>query len=504
MYQSLYRKWRPDKFSEVKGQEQIVTSLKNQVTHNMVGHAYLFCGTRGTGKTSVAKLFAKTVNCENPVDGVPCCKCASCREIQDNISMDVKEIDAASNNGVDNIRQIKEELAYPPQTGKYRIYIIDEVHMLSTGAFNALLKSLEEPPEYVIFILATTEPQKIPVTISSRCQKYTFKRISVKTISDRLMEILERENVQAEREAIDYVAKAADGSMRDALSILEKVVMTNIEKNISYKDVLDCLGVIDIDNYLNLFLAIIYRNAEKALDVLNEAFYLGAELKNFIGDMIWFLRTMLILKASPTARADVTEEMAAGLREVAKEVSEAEIIRCINEFSDLLYKQKLYDNKKMFLEISILKLILWEQENTEVLKKEDRDIHNSNIQNSYISNDNPNIEKTTHTIEQEKCDHAEKGNHTADKPSVETYPEASGEELSIIRAKWYQFVELLPDCMKEVVRNAGVYPTVDNITLVIDPKDQKAMKFYGENMESFKLYMYAITGRRFKIYVGAL
>lgn len=503
MYQSLYRKWRPDKFSEVKGQEQIVTSLKNQVTHNMVGHAYLFCGTRGTGKTSVAKLFAKTVNCENPVDGVPCCKCASCREIQDNISMDVKEIDAASNNGVDNIRQIKEELAYPPQTGKYRIYIIDEVHMLSTGAFNALLKSLEEPPEYVIFILATTEPQKIPVTISSRCQKYTFKRIPVKTISDRLMEILERENVQAEREAIDYVAKAADGSMRDALSILEKVVMTNIEKNISYKDVLDCLGVIDIDNYLNLFLAIIYRNAEKALDVLNEAFYLGAELKNFIGDMIWFLRTVLILKASPTARADVTEEMAAGLREVAKEVSAAEIIRCINEFSDLLYKQKLYDNKKMFLEISILKLILWEQENTEVLKKEDRDIHNSNVQNSYISDD-LNIEKTTHTIEQEKCNHIEKGNHTADKPSVETYPEASGEELSIIRAKWYQFVELLPDCMKEVVRNAGVYPTVDNITLVIDPKDQKAMKFYGENMESFKLYMYAITGRRFKIYVGAL
>lgn len=503
MYQSLYRKWRPDKFSEVKGQEQIVTSLKNQVTHNMVGHAYLFCGTRGTGKTSVAKLFAKTVNCENPVDGVPCCKCASCREIQDNISMDVKEIDAASNNGVDNIRQIKEELAYPPQTGKYRIYIIDEVHMLSTGAFNALLKSLEEPPEYVIFILATTEPQKIPVTISSRCQKYTFKRISVKTISDRLMEILERENVQAEREAIDYVAKAADGSMRDALSILEKVVMTKIEKNISYKDVLDCLGVIDIDNYLNLFLAIIYRNAEKALDVLNEAFYLGAELKNFIGDMIWFLRTVLILKASPTARADVTEEMAAGLREVAKEVSAAEIIRCINEFSDLLYKQKLYDNKKMFLEISILKLILWEQENTEVLKKEDRDIHNSNVQNSYISDD-LNIEKTTHTIEQEKCNHTEKGNHTADKPSVETYPEASGEELSIIRAKWYQFVELLPDCMKEVVRNAGVYPTVDNITLVIDPKDQKAMKFYGENMESFKLYMYAITGRRFKIYVGAL
>lgn len=503
MYQSLYRKWRPDKFSEVKGQDQIVTSLKNQVTHNMVGHAYLFCGTRGTGKTSVAKLFAKTVNCENPVDGVPCCKCASCREIQDNISMDVKEIDAASNNGVDNIRQIKEELAYPPQTGKYRIYIIDEVHMLSTGAFNALLKSLEEPPEYVIFILATTEPQKIPVTISSRCQKYTFKRIPVKTISDRLMEILERENVQAEREAIDYVAKAADGSMRDALSILEKVVMTNIEKNISYKDVLDCLGVIDIDNYLNLFLAIIYRNAEKALDVLNEAFYLGAELKNFIGDMIWFLRTVLILKASPTARADVTEEMAAGLREVAKEVSAAEIIRCINEFSDLLYKQKLYDNKKMFLEISILKLILWEQENTEVLKKEDRDIHNSNVQNSYISDD-LNIEKTTHTIEQEKCNHTEKGNHTADKPSVETYPEASGEELSIIRAKWYQFVELLPDCMKEVVRNAGVYPTVDNITLVIDPKDQKAMKFYGENMESFKLYMYAITGRRFKIYVGAL
>ena len=178
-YMALYRKWRPDTFEEVKGQDHVVTTLKNQIINNRIGHAFLFCGTRGTGKTSIAKLFAKAVNCEHPINGSPCNECAACRAIADGSSMNVIEIDAASNNGVDNIRQIREEVQYSPSEGKYKVYIIDEVHMLTQGAFNALLKTLEEPPAYVIFILATTESHKIPITISSRCQKYEFRRISV-------------------------------------------------------------------------------------------------------------------------------------------------------------------------------------------------------------------------------------------------------------------------------------------------------------------------------------
>ena len=223
-YTALYRKFRPDNFKDVKGQDHIVTTLKNQIQADRIGHAYLFCGTRGTGKTSIAKLFAKTVNCENPVDGSPCGVCASCKSIAAGASMNVIEIDAASNNGVDNIREIVDEVSYSPAEGKYKVYIIDEVHMLSIGAFNALLKTLEEPPSYVIFILATTEVHKIPITILSRCQRYDFKRISIETITARMQELMDAEGVKVEEKALRYVAKTADGSMRDALSLLDQCI----------------------------------------------------------------------------------------------------------------------------------------------------------------------------------------------------------------------------------------------------------------------------------------
>ena len=209
-YVALYRKFRPDRFEDVKGQDHIVTTLTNQIRANRIGHAYLFCGTRGTGKTSVAKIFARAVNCESPVNGSPCNECRICRAVQNGTSMNVIEIDAASNNGVDNIREIREEVSYRPTEGRYKVYIIDEVHMLSAGAFNALLKTLEEPPEYVIFILATTESHKIPVTILSRCQRYDFHRISIDTITARLQELLVTEGVDAEEKAVRYIAKAGD------------------------------------------------------------------------------------------------------------------------------------------------------------------------------------------------------------------------------------------------------------------------------------------------------
>ncbi|MBP5297922.1 MAG: DNA polymerase III subunit gamma/tau, partial [Lachnospiraceae bacterium] len=244
-YTALYRKFRPANFSDVKGQDHIVTTLVNQLKAGRIGHAYLFTGTRGTGKTSVAKIFARAVNCENPVDGNPCGECPTCKAIASGAAMNVMEIDAASNNGVDNIRDIVEEVSYSPALGKYKVYIIDEVHMLSIGAFNALLKTLEEPPSYVIFILATTEVHKIPITILSRCQRYDFRRIGIDVISDRLKELVDKENVVVEEKALKYIAKVADGSMRDALSLLDQCIAFHLGKDLTYDMVLDVLGAVD-------------------------------------------------------------------------------------------------------------------------------------------------------------------------------------------------------------------------------------------------------------------
>ena len=252
-YTALYRKFRPAVFEDVKGQDHIVTTLKNQIQANRIGHAYLFCGTRGTGKTSVAKIFAKAVNCENPVDGSPCGKCSICEAIAKGSSMNVIEIDAASNNGVDNIREIRNEVEYSPTTGKYKVYIIDEVHMLSMGAFNALLKTLEEPPSYVIFILATTEVHKIPITILSRCQRYDFRRISIETISDRMKELLDTEGQEYEDKAVRYVAKMGDGSMRDALSLLDQCIAFHIGECLTYDKVLEVLGAVDTEVFTQMF-----------------------------------------------------------------------------------------------------------------------------------------------------------------------------------------------------------------------------------------------------------
>ena len=265
-YTALYRKFRPSTFDQVKGQDHIVQTLKNQINANRIGHAYLFCGTRGTGKTSVAKIFAKAVNCEHPVDGSPCNECETCRGITNGSAMNVIEIDAASNNGVDNIRQIRDEIQYSPSSGKYTVYIIDEVHMLSIGAFNALLKTLEEPPAYVIFILATTEPHKIPITILSRCQRYDFKRISIDTIAARLSELMEKESIEVEDKAIRYVAKAADGSMRDALSLLDQCIAFYLGQKLTYDNVLDVLGAVDNEIFSRLTRSVIDSDVTTSLN----------------------------------------------------------------------------------------------------------------------------------------------------------------------------------------------------------------------------------------------
>ena len=297
-YTALYRKYRPSEFEDVKGQDHIVTTLKNQIKADRIGHAYLFCGTRGTGKTTVAKIFAKAVNCEHPVDGSPCGECQSCKAIAAGSSMNVIEIDAASNNGVENIRQIREEVSYSPTQGKYKVYIIDEVHMLSIGAFNALLKTLEEPPSYVIFILATTESHKIPITILSRCQKYDFRRISIETISARLMDLLEQEGVEAEEKAVRYVAKAGDGSMRDALSLLDQCIAFYLGEPLTYDHVLEVLGAVDTEVFSRLLRSILANDIVAAIELLEDLIVQGRELGQFVTDFVWYLRNLLLVKSS--------------------------------------------------------------------------------------------------------------------------------------------------------------------------------------------------------------
>lgn len=357
-YMALYRKFRPSEFEEVKGQEHIVTTLQNQIKANRIGHAYLFCGTRGTGKTTVAKIFAKAVNCENPVDGSPCGECAMCRSIGAGTSMNVIEIDAASNNGVDNIREIKEEVAYRPTEGKYKVYIIDEVHMLSIGAFNALLKTLEEPPAYVIFILATTEVHKIPITILSRCQRYDFRRITTDTIADRMRDLTMREQVEVEEKALRYIAKAADGSMRDALSLLDQCIAFYLGQKLTYEHVLEVLGAVDTDVFSRLYRTILKADVCEALETVEELMMQGRELTQLTVDFTWYLRNILMIKTSGHAE-DMLEVSAENLKQLKEEAEMSDVnalFRYIRIFSEASGQMKYAAQKRILLEVTLIKL----------------------------------------------------------------------------------------------------------------------------------------------------
>ena len=357
-YVALYRKFRPAEFSEVKGQEHIVTTLQNQIKADRIGHAYLFCGTRGTGKTSIAKIFAKAVNCESPVDGSPCGVCNTCRSIAAGTSMNVIEIDAASNNGVDNIREIRENVAYSPTEGKYKVYIIDEVHMLSIGAFNALLKTLEEPPEYVIFILATTEAHKIPITILSRCQRYDFKRITAETICERLRELMDKESVEVEEKALRYIAKAADGSMRDALSLLDQCIAFYLGKKLTYDNVLEVLGALDTDVYSSLLRKIIRRDVAAVMKDVEAIVMQGRELSQFVNEFIQYLRNLMFVQSADHLEdfLEVSTENLAQLKEESKMIDTESLMRYIRVFSELSGQIKYSTQKRVLVEVALIKL----------------------------------------------------------------------------------------------------------------------------------------------------
>lgn len=356
-YQAIYRKWRPITFEDVVGQSHITDTLKNEIKTGRPAHAYLFCGTRGTGKTTTAKILSRAVNCENPMpDGNPCNECASCRGILNNTIMDVAEIDAASNNGVDNIRELRDEISYTPANVKYKIYIIDEVHMLSQGAFNALLKTLEEPPTHAIFILATTEPHKIPATIQSRCQRFDFRRISAKNIAGRIGEITRKDNINITQDAIRLVAELGDGSMRDALSILD--LCSGIEGEITRTDIENITGAVSRTLLNELAESLINGDIAKSVSLTDKLLVSGRETGTLLDEIIMCFREILICKITdnPSEITDLSDEDTEIYKKIASKASKEVLLHIIKVLSETAGLCKTSTNPRVMIEAAEVKI----------------------------------------------------------------------------------------------------------------------------------------------------
>ena len=471
-YTALYRKWRPRVFGDVKGQDHIVTTLQNQIRSERIGHAYLFCGTRGTGKTSVAKIFAKAVNCEHPEDGSPCGECPSCQQIQAGTSLNVVEIDAASNNGVENIREIRDQVQYPPTEGKYRVYIIDEVHMLSTGAFNALLKTLEEPPSYVIFIQATTEVHKIPITVLSRCQRYDFRRITVDTIADRLKELTDAEGMAVEDRALRYVAKAWDGSMRDALSLLDQCAAFHYGETLTYENVLDVLGAVDNRVFRELFGALRNGQTKECILRLEEMVIQGRELSQFVADFIWFLRNLLILKTADEAEEllDMSEDNLKQLREDAALADENVLMRYIRVFSEVLNQIRFAAQKRVLVELAFIRLTKPEMEQSmdavlERLERLERQMEEGIPAAPWPGN--MAGDGSQPALPQAVQPQAPSLESREAEPRTVTLPKAQLEDLNLIRNEWGKIVREMGMSIRPSFRETVVEPAGDSCLCIV-------------------------------------
>lgn len=463
-YTALYRKWRPSTFEDVKGQDHIVQTLKNQISSQRIGHAYLFCGTRGTGKTSIAKIYARAVNCEHPVDGSPCNECGSCRSILSGSSMNVVEIDAASNNGVENIREIREQVQYPPTEGHYRVYIIDEVHMLSTGAFNALLKTLEEPPSYVIFILATTEVHKIPITVLSRCQRYDFRRISIDTLTAHLKKLTMAEQIQAEGKALAYIAKAADGSARDALSLLDQCVAFHYGTLLTYDNVLEVLGAVDASVFSELLRAVIHKQTIECIHKLEEMVIQGRELGQFVTDFIWYLRNLLLIKTAEDAEdmLEMSEDNIRQLREESEMIDGDTLMRFIRIFSELSNQLRYASQKRVLIELALIKLTKpqMEQNLDSILQRlnelEDRLDEGIMIQTELV-------QPPAQMNRGEAAGPAE----SEAPPQQVAIPDAQLKDLNLIRNEWGKIIRDLGGAIRPSFRDTVVEPSGESCLCIV-------------------------------------
>ena len=440
-YIALYRKFRPSTFDEVKGQDAVVTTLRNQLRTGRIGHAYCFSGTRGTGKTSVAKLFAKAINCENPIDGNPCNECAMCKAINAGTSMNVIELDAASNNGVANIREIVDEVRYYPTEGRFKVYIIDEVHMLSTGAFNALLKTLEEPPSYVVFILATTEVHAIPITILSRCQRYDFRRIRLETIADRLLELCEREEIPTEEKAMRYIAKLADGSMRDALSLLERCVSYHAGKELSYDRILEVLGTVDVETFAQTLRYVHEGRVTDVLTLLDKMTVAGRELSRFVVDLTWYIRNLILAQSGEdlSEALEVSGEQMKLLAHEAKVYAPEELMRYVTVLCDLTNRLRYESQKRVMIEMSMIRLCRPQTDvNTDAVLERIR----------VLEQELTELRRTGVAIAPEEPEQ-----ETASEPA-EKLPEALPEDLQQVLENWDAIIRTLPQPLQMCVGNS--------------------------------------------------
>ncbi len=403
-YTALYRKWRPLVFEDVVEQEHVVKTIKNTVMSGRIGHAYLFCGTRGTGKTTMAKIFARAINCLNPKDGDPCNECEICKGILSESILDVVEIDAASNNSVDNIREIRDEVVYAPSQAKYKVYIIDEVHMLSAGAFNALLKTLEEPPAHVVFILATTDPHKLPATILSRCQRFDFKKITPSSIAQRVKLVASATDINIEEDAALLVARLADGAMRDALSILDQCIAVG-DKTISHQDVLDVIGIVSDDFISEIVDYIIDKNTEGLVSGVEKLSSSGRDILRFASDLVMYFRNLLMCKLSqnPKDILDVSKQYIERMMRQSETFSKDRIIEIIKELSSFEPQLKYALNQRVFLEVMLISISIGNygqsKDNSDLLDRIS-DLENK-IRNGAIALNNANL--TADTDGQKDC-----------------------------------------------------------------------------------------------------
>lgn len=362
MYQALYRQYRPKTFDNVLGQEHITTTLKNQILKENIGHAYLFSGTRGTGKTSTAKIFSRAVNCLNPIEGNPCNECDICKGILDESIMDIIEMDAASYRGIDDIRELRDKVIYPPSRAKYKVYIVDEVHMLTIQAFNALLKTLEEPPKHLIFILATTEPERLPQTILSRCQRFDFKRITTKDIIINMRNICQNLDINIEDKVLHLIARNSDGAMRDALSLLEQCVSFS-SGEIKYEDAIGILGIVNYDLIFNIVDNIIEKNTEEVLILIDEVIESGKDISQFIKDLIHQFRNLMIVKTSknPAELIEIDQESLNKYIEQTNKISLDFILRSLEILTEADEKSKWSTQPRIILEVAIIQLMKLEE-----------------------------------------------------------------------------------------------------------------------------------------------
>ncbi len=494
-YVALYRKFRPPVFEDVKGQDHIITTLKNQIKSDRVGHAYLFCGTRGTGKTSVAKILAKAVNCEHPVDGSPCGECEMCREIAAGNSMNVIEIDAASNNGVDNVREIIDEVSYSPTKGKRKVYIIDEVHMLSAGAFNALLKTLEEPPSYVMFILATTEVHKIPITILSRCQRYDFHRITIDTIEGRLRQVVDTEGIEVEERALRYIAKTADGSMRDSLSLLDQCIAFNYGEVLTYDKVLGVLGAVDTEVFNKLFTALYNQDVNLALTILSDVVIQGRELTQFVNDFVWYLRNLMLVQASDQMEdvVDISTDNLKSLKEQAQGAETESILRFIRVFSELSSNIRYATQKRILIEITLIKLCKPQMDRSESDSFEERlrILEQHDEQNGRVLS---GIQSGQIALTQGMS--APGAQAPAQPKEVKTLERAVPEEIQKIVSDWGRIVSRMDNPMKTYMQKVGLSLGNDDKLLVVFRNKQLKDKYStGESRQELQNVLNAAIGK---------